>query len=134
MTGEELTALLHSQIPFAEVLGLRAELASPELVQASCEWQSDRCTVADALHGGYLMAIADTVGAVCATFNMNPGASTSTIESKTNFFRPVTEGVVNIAATPIHVGTTIIVIQTDVTTDAGKLVTRTTQTQAIRLP
>jgi uncharacterized protein (TIGR00369 family) len=80
------------------------------------------------IHGGALMALADNLGAVCAFLNLPPGAMTSTIESKTNFFRPVTQGTVHGASTPLHVGRTTIVVQTDLRDDAGKRVTLVTQT------
>ncbi len=77
------------------------------------------------------MALADSVGAMCAFFNLPDGATTSTIESKTNFFRPVTQGVIRLHATPVNVGRTVIVVQTDITSDDTKLVSRTTQTQVV---
>lgn len=84
-----------------------------------------------ALHGGLLMAVADGVGGLCAFLNLPDGASTSTIESKTNFFRAVTEGEITITSIPLHVGRTTVVVQTDVTRVDGKAVSRTTQTQAV---
>lgn len=83
------------------------------------------------MHGGYLMAVADSVGAVCAFLNLPEGATTSTIESKTNFFRPVTSGNIRLVSTPVHVGRTVVAVQTDVTDDSGKMVSRTMQTQAV---
>ena len=83
------------------------------------------------LHGGYLMAIADSVGAFCASLNLPEGAGTSTIESKTNFLRPVTGGTVGIVAMPIHVGRTTIVVQTEVVRDDGRPVSLTIQTQIV---
>lgn len=80
------------------------------------------------------MAFADTVGAVCAVANLPHGASTSTIESKTNFFRAVREGTVTATSLPLHVGRTTIVVQTDLTGDNGKPVARVTQTQAVLAP
>jgi uncharacterized protein (TIGR00369 family) len=77
------------------------------------------------------MAMADTTGAVCAFLNLPEGAGTSTIESKTNFFRAVREGSVTAVTTPLHVGRTTIVVQTEVRNEAGKLVSLTTQTQAV---
>ncbi len=83
------------------------------------------------MHGGYLMALADSVGALCAFGNLPEGSITSTIEGKTNFFRGVSDGEITITSTPLHVGRTTIVIQTDITRADGKPVTRTTQTQAV---
>lgn len=128
---DELTTFVRQVMPFAEVLGLSIRSADQEGVVAVADWAPERCTSATVMHGGYLMGLADSVGALAATYHLPEGAGTSTIESKTNFFRPVTEGSVTITATPVHAGRTTIVIQTDVTKGDGKLVTRTTQTQAV---
>jgi uncharacterized protein (TIGR00369 family) len=80
------------------------------------------------------MAMADSVGAVCAFFNLPDGATTSTIESKTNFFRGVREGAVHSTTRPLHVGRTTIVVQTDLTDDRGKRLAQITQTQAVLTP
>ena len=78
-------------------------------------WAADRCTIGGLLHGGALMTLADSVGAVCAFLNLPEGASTSTIESKTNFFRGVRDGRGRRdGRTPLHVGRTTIVVQTDI--------------------
>ena len=77
------------------------------------------------------MAYADTLGAICAFLNLPQGTTTSTIESKTNFFRGVREGSVHSTTRPLHVGRTTIVVQTDLTDDRGKRVAQVTQTQAV---
>ena len=77
------------------------------------------------------MAFADTLGAVCAFLNLPAGATTSTIESKTNFFRGIREGTVHATSRPLHVGRTTIVVQTDVRDDRDKRVAQVTQTQAV---
>lgn len=122
---------LVSMMPFAERLGIRLLAAGPDVVRAELDHAADLCTVAGGLHGGVLMALADTAGAVCAFLNLPPGATTSTIESKTNFFRGVREGAVHSESRPLHVGRTTIVVQTDLTDDRGKLVAQVTQTQAV---
>lgn len=127
----DLTSLAHAMMPFAHLLGLEMVRGDAAGVVAVATWSAERCTTGNLMHGGFLMAAADSVGAMCAGFNLPPGALTSTIESKTNFLRGVTEGTVRIEATPIHVGRTTIVIQTDVTRHDGKHVTRTIQTQAV---
>ena len=86
------------------------------------------------MHGGALMTLADSVGAVCAFLNLPAGASTSTIESKTNFMRGVREGAAVATASPVHVGRTTIVVQTDIRDSAGKRVALVTQTQAVIEP
>jgi uncharacterized protein (TIGR00369 family) len=78
------------------------------------------------------MALADGTGATLAFLNLAADERTTTIESKTNFFRPVTEGSVHAIATVVHRGRTTIVVQTDITNDSGSLVSRTVQTQAVR--
>jgi uncharacterized protein (TIGR00369 family) len=118
-------------IPLAKLLGIEVDDARPDQVRGRMAWAPERCTSADVLHGGALMAFADTLGAVCASLNLPEGAFTTTIESKTNFFRPVTSGDVTGTATPLHVGRRTIVVQTDLARDDGKLVARVTQTQAV---
>lgn len=121
-------------MPFAAVLGFEVLSASPTQVVARAEWRADRCTAGTALHGGYLMALADTAGGLLASRNLSAGAGTSTIESKTNFLRGATDGPVMITASLIHAGRMTIVVQTDITRPDGKLATRTTQTQAVLQP
>lgn len=119
-------------MPFAAELGLEILSGDASGVVGRARWGIDRCTVGNALHGGYLMSLADSVGALCAFFNLPKGASTSTIESKTNFFRGVTDGEVVVTSVPVHVGRTTVVVQTDITRAGdGRLVTRTIQTQAV---
>ena len=124
-------AALVNHIPFAAALDIKVDEATPERVTATMSWAEQRCTTGGIMHGGALMAFADTVGAVCAVVNLPVGAGTSTIESKTNFFRAVREGVVSATCAPLHVGRTTIVVQTNLTDDRGKLVAQVTQTQAV---
>lgn len=131
MANAALTELTHNSMPFMAMFDLEIVSGSPDEVVATATWSADRCTVGGALHGGFLMSMADGVAGLCAFLNLPEGASTSTIESKTNFFRAVTEGDITITSTPLHVGRTTVVIQTDVTRADGKAVTRTTQTQAV---
>jgi len=131
--NEELTALIHSRMPFTAELGIEVLEATPDRVVTRANWAAERCTTGRMLHGGYLMAVADSAGGRCAALNLPPGAGTATIESKTNFFRGVTEGFVEAVTTPVHVGRTTIVVQTDIVNSAGKLVSRTLQTQAVIL-
>jgi uncharacterized protein (TIGR00369 family) len=118
-------------MPHAEHLGITLDDASPEAVQASMPWREDLCTVAGMAHGGALMAFADSIGAIVAYLNLPEGASTSTIESKTNFFRPVTGGTVRCTTRLVNAGRTTITMQSELRNDDGKLVTLTTQTQAV---
>lgn len=134
MDSVEFARLVVANIPFADVLGIDVTELTPQQVSATMAWAPERCTTAGILHGGALMAFADTVGAVCAVANLPQGASTSTIESKTNFFRAVREGTVAATSIPLHVGRSTIVVQTDLTDDRGKPVARVTQTQAVLTP
>lgn len=121
-------------MPFARLIGAHLVAAAPEEVRGHLEWAPERCTTAEVLHGGALMAFADTVGAICAMLNLRPGEGTSTIESKTNFFRAVRSGTVEAIARPLHVGRTTIVVQTDLRDDQGRRVAQVTQTQAVLTP
>jgi uncharacterized protein (TIGR00369 family) len=118
-------------MPFAKLVGAELVSASPEEVRGRVEWAPERCTTGGILHGGVLMALADSTGAYCAVLNLPPGAGTATIESKTNFFRAVHEGFVESLSVPLHVGRTTIVVQTDLFDDRGRRVARVTQTQAV---
>ena len=125
---------LVKSMPHAEHLGIVLVSAEKDAVSASMAWRDDLCTVGGMAHGGALMAFADSVGAILAFLNLPEGANTSTIESKTNFFRPVTAGTVHSTTKLIHAGRTTIAVQTELRDDAGKLVTLTTQTQAVIAP
>jgi uncharacterized protein (TIGR00369 family) len=118
-------------MPFATLLGIDITGASAEAVTATLEHRPDLCTTADILHGGALMSLADTTGAVCAFLNLPAGARTSTLESKTNMIRAVKEGKVTATSIPVHVGRSTIVLQTEVRDDAGRLISLTTQTQTV---
>jgi len=130
-SSSDLTSLTRSLMPFAGQLGVEIVRGDAAGVVARAVWRAENCTTGGVLHGGFLMGAADSVGAMCAGFNLPQGAMTSTIESKTNFFRGVTEGDIQIESTPIHVGRTTIVVQTDIKRPDGKLVSRTIQTQAV---
>jgi uncharacterized protein (TIGR00369 family) len=123
----DLVALVTS-MPFAVATGVEIDAAAAELVRGRLAWAPERCTTGGLLHGGAVMTLADSVGAVCAFLNLPEGASTSTIESKTNFFRGVRDGEIVATAQPLHVGRTTIVVQTDVRTADDKRVALVTQT------
>jgi uncharacterized protein (TIGR00369 family) len=127
MTPEQLVG----SMPYAKALGMEVDAAAPEEVTGHLDWAADLCTTAGLMHGGALMTLADSLGAICAFLNLPPGAGTSTIESKTNLFRGVRSGRVHGTATPLHVGRTTIVVQTDLRDDAGKRVALVTQTQVV---
>jgi 1,4-dihydroxy-2-naphthoyl-CoA hydrolase len=127
----DLVALWGS-MPFAADLGGELVEASPERVVAVLAWSERLCTVADALHGGALMALADSAGAVCAFLNLPHGAGgTSTLDSRTSFLRAVRDGTVTATATPLHAGRRVVVVETELRDDAGRLVAKTSQTQTV---
>jgi 1,4-dihydroxy-2-naphthoyl-CoA hydrolase len=121
-------------MPYATATGVEFVSANAGEVVTRLAWTPERCTTAGILHGGALMTLADSAGAVCAFLNLPPGAGTSTIESKTNFFRAVRGGTVTATTRPLHVGRTVVVVQTDVYDDEGRRVAQTTQTQAVLQP
>jgi 1,4-dihydroxy-2-naphthoyl-CoA hydrolase len=133
LSPDQLTALL-GLMPFSEGLGVDLESADPSMVVGTLAWSAERCTSDGVLHGGAIMALADTVGAICAFLNLPEGASTSTIESKTNFFRGVRSGLVRAIAKPLHVGKRTIVAQTDLLDDQDRSVALVIQTQAVLQP
>jgi uncharacterized protein (TIGR00369 family) len=130
MAGQSTESIV-AAMPFAQALGIDVSSAEKDEVRGRMDWAPERCTTAGVLHGGALMAFADSLGAVCAFLNLPEGASTSTIESKTNFFRGVREGHVEAVSRPLHVGRRTIVVQTDLYDQAGKRVAQVTQTQAV---
>jgi adenylyl-sulfate kinase len=123
---------LTEAMPFAARVGVEMTSISPAEVRARLGWDTDRCTGGGMLHGGAIMTLADTTGASCAFLNLPGGAlGTATVESKTNFLRAVREGWVESRSRPLHVGRTLIVVETDVVDQQGRLVARVTQTQAV---
>ncbi len=133
LSSHQLAEVLNL-MPFSVELGVRLESADPSSVAGTLAWSEQRCTSGRILHGGAIMALADSVGAVCAHLNLPDGATTSTIESKTNFFRGVRSGFVRAIAKPIHVGKRTVVVQTDVLDDRDRSVALVIQTQAVLLP
>src|SRR5262245_12611690 len=96
----------------SDLLGMRVVEATPDRVVAEMVIRDELRTVGGALHGGTLMALADTVGATATVFNLPAGATTTTLESKTNFFAAGREGTVRIESTPLHRGKRTMVWQT----------------------
>lgn len=127
----ELTELL-ATMPFSQGLGMTFLSADATAVRATLAWDESRTTLGGVMHGGALMTLADSCGAVCAFLNLPEGAvGTSTIESKTNLFRGVRSGQVTASTTPLHAGRTTIAVQTEVRDGDGRLVSLTIQTQAV---
>lgn len=122
---------LVGSMPFSVACGVEVDDTRPEEVTGRLAWREDRCTVSGVLHGGALMTLADSVGAICAFLNLPEGATTSTVESKTNFMRALRGGAARATARPLHVGRQTIVVQTEIRDDEGRLVAFVTQTQAV---
>jgi uncharacterized protein (TIGR00369 family) len=115
-----------------DLLDIRLVEVSPDRVVAELAYREALTTVGGSFHGGALMALADTVGAVATVVNLPPGATTTTLESKTNFLAAGRSGVVRAEATPLHRGRRTMVWQTRVTDETGRLLSLTTQTQMVR--
>ncbi len=126
----EITALVLPQMPLGETLGMRF-FGDADEIDATIAWAPELCTGGGILHGGVLMALADSAGALCAFLNMPDGSRTATIESKTNFLGAVREGEVRARSRPLHVGKSTVVVETDLLDATGRLVGRTMQTQAV---
>ena len=119
-------------MPFAGLLGLEIVAASPEEVRARLDWDERRCTAGGILHGGALMGLADSSGGLCAFLNLPAGATgTATIESKSNFFRPVSDRYVEATSRVLHQGRSTIVVETELRDADGRLAAKVTQTQAV---
>jgi uncharacterized protein (TIGR00369 family) len=129
------SAGFREMIPMIDTLGIEVVEARPDLVRASLAWTPELCTSGGVLHGGALMSLADTSGAICAYLNLPEGATgTATIESKTNFLRAVMRGVVTAVSRPIHLGRTLTVIDSELWDDTQQLVAKVTQTQIYHWP
>ncbi len=118
-------------MPFAATIGIVLDIASPEQVAGRLAWAAELCTAGGVLHGGALMTLADSLGALCAYLNLPDGAATATISSSTNFLRPVRGGDVHGTSRPVHVGRSVIVVQTELRGDSSVLVGQVTQAQAV---
>ena len=127
-TERELLAMM----PFAVALGIELAAASATEVRGHLAWSPERCTAGGIMHGGVLMALADSLGGICAHLNLPPGARTATISSSTVFLRGIQAGTVTAVTRPLHAGRAVIVVQTDLTGDDGNLAAQVTQTQAVR--
>jgi 1,4-dihydroxy-2-naphthoyl-CoA hydrolase len=130
MSGE-LDALV-ALMPFAGHLGLVLDEASPDRVVARLDWAPHLCTTAGIMHGGVLMSLADTAGALVAFLGLPEGATTATITSTSQLFRPVSSGTVRAVAVPLNRGRTIVTAQTSLYDSGQRLVAQTTQIQAVR--
>jgi len=135
VSDPEATKRMQTAMPLCATLNVVAERFSAEEVALSMDWAAGFCTINGLLHGGVIMALADSAGGACASLNLPDGATgTSTIESKTNFLGAVRKGRVMAVARPLHAGSTTIVVETEVRSIGDRLVAKVTQTQAVLRP
>jgi uncharacterized protein (TIGR00369 family) len=126
------TETFHEQMPFTKTLGITVVAYTADEVRARLAWDAGLCTSGGILHGGALMALADSTGGACAFLNLPAGsAGTTTVESKTNFLRAVRDGYVEAVSRPLHKGRTLIVVETDLRDDRDRLVAKVTQSQLV---
>jgi 1,4-dihydroxy-2-naphthoyl-CoA hydrolase len=119
-------------LPFADLMGVKITHATRESVDAELFVRDDLCTRPAVLHGGAVMAFADTVGAVATLANLPDGTWTTTIESKTNFFAAIPAGdTARAQCTPLHRGRSTMVWQTRIFRGDGRLAAIVTQTQLV---
>jgi uncharacterized protein (TIGR00369 family) len=119
-------------MPFAAQLGMTVTEASQDRVVAELIWAPHLCTAGGVMHGGVLMSLADSAGALAAFLGLPRGTATATITSATQMFRPVSAGVVRAVAVPLHRGRTTVTVQTSLYDASERLVAQTTQVQVIR--
>ena len=128
---EDLDAIA-ALMPFTQQLGMTLDQAGPDQVVARLDWAPHLCTTAGIMHGGVLMSLADSAGALVTFLGLPEGATTATITSTSQLFRPVTGGTVRAVAVPLHRGRTTVTAQTSLYDSQDRLVALTTQVQAVR--
>ncbi len=132
MTNPHVSSLVTDPLPFAQLLGLELLTVTPDRVEAELRVREELCTRPAVLHGGAVMALADTLGAIATVANLPEGATTTTIESKTNFFAAIPLGdTARAECTPLHRGRTTMVWQTKITRRDGRLAALVIQTQLV---
>jgi len=123
------------QPPFAEFIGIKHTLISPDKVTAELVVRDELDNRNGTMHGGAVMALADNLGGTATMANLPPGGRTATIESKTNFFTAIPLGDTAFAeCTPLHRGRSTMVWQTRITRNDGRLCALVIQTQIVILP
>ena len=129
----DLVARLQQELPpLSRWMGIRVTLAEPDRVVAELTVRTELCTAGEIIHGGAIMAFADTIGALGTIVNLREGQGTTTLESKTNFFAASPVGTRLIGqATPLHRGRRTQVWETRITNEQGRLVAKVTQTQMV---
>jgi uncharacterized protein (TIGR00369 family) len=129
---DALDRVKREMLPFAALLGVEFVAAAPERIVPELTVRDELCTRPAVLHGGAVMALADTLGGVGTMLNLPEGAGTTTIESKTNFIAAAPVGTrVTAETTPLHRGRRTMVWQTRITNPEGRLIALVTQTQLV---
>ena len=129
---DALARIKAEMLPFAELLGIEFVGTAPDRVVAEMTVRADLCTRPPVLHGGAIMAFADTLGAVGTLLYLPEGTGTTTVESKTNFIAPAPVGTrISGEATPVHRGRRTMIWQTRILTAEGRLAALVTQTQLV---
>ena len=132
MTTEYVSQFIAAPLPFARLLGLELVTVTPDRIEAALQVREELCTRPAVLHGGAVMALADTLGAIATVANLPEGTTTTTIESKTNFFAAIPVGdTARAECTPLHRGRTTMVWQTRVTRGDGRVAALVIQTQLV---
>ena len=132
MTTEYVSQFVADPLPFAKLLGLELVTVTPDRVEAVLQVREELCTRPAVLHGGVVMALADTLGAIATVANVAEGTTTTTIESKTNFFAAIPLGdIARAECTPLHRGRTTMVWQTRVMRSDGRVAALVIQTQLV---
>ena len=127
----DLDALI-ALMPFAGHLGLVLDEADASRVVIRLDWTPHLCTSGGVMHGGVLMSLADTAGALVTFLGLPEGKTTATITSTSHMFRPVSGGTVRAVAVPVHRGRTTVTAETSVFDTEDRLVAQTVQVQAVR--
>ena len=123
---------LIAMMPFAAQLGITLDEAGPGRVVATLPWAPQLCTTAGVMHGGVLMSLADTVGALVVFLGLAEGETTATITSTTQMFRPLSSGTVRAVSVLLNRGRTTATAQTSLFDSDNRLISQTTQIQAVR--
>lgn len=127
-----LMRIAEDQPPFGQLMGVRILVAEPDRVEAEIRVVPSLGNRNGVMHGGAIMGLADNIGGTATFLNLGPGESTTTLESKTNFFRPLPVGeIARVICEPLHKGSRTMVWQTRVLREDGKLAALVTQTQMI---
>jgi 1,4-dihydroxy-2-naphthoyl-CoA hydrolase len=128
----DVNELANQQPPFAKLIGMKMTLVTADRVTAELPMREELNNRFNIMHGGAIMAFADNLGGTAASANLKEGQTTTTIESKTNFFAAIPMGdIAKAECTPLHIGRTTMVWQTRITRGDGRLCALMTQTQLV---